>query len=262
MDAAVAKHYRLTDPYPLVWTDPIEDSQVIQRKAIRPSTARYSVLQEEGLSLRATTSLDASIPQDEADPLGTTSSVVRILRQKGLKVDESLKLRNRYLTSSKTFSPQLFLKDVHTNATTESLRRGLEYLTRSIDQKSESLKLLVESNFDRFVTAKATIEGVYNEMKKTNLAKEEGWGLKGIKEPLTEAGRKAEEVFGPVLVNRGREERYRIALSVVERYRVVMECPGLIVEAIKRVGLRIRPEVSSRRLGGGADGGSRKIMTP
>lgn len=94
MDAAIARHYRLTDPFPTVWSDPIEDNQAVHRKATRASTARYSVLQEEGMSLRSSGNvLDTTIPQDEADPLGTTNSVVRVLRQKGLPVDENLPLR-------------------------------------------------------------------------------------------------------------------------------------------------------------------------
>jgi len=38
-------------------------------------------------------------------------------------------------------------------------------LTQSIDQKSASLKVLVESNFERFVRAKTTIDNVYAEMR-------------------------------------------------------------------------------------------------
>ncbi len=43
--------------------------------------------------------------------------------------------------------------------------QGLEFLSRSIDQKSASLKVLVESNFERFVRAKTTIDNVYSEMR-------------------------------------------------------------------------------------------------
>lgn len=94
MDPTIAKHYRLTDPFPTAWSDPIEDSQAVHRKATKASTARYSVLQEEGMSLRSSgNALEAAVPQDEADPLGSTSSVVRILRKRGLLVDNNLKLR-------------------------------------------------------------------------------------------------------------------------------------------------------------------------
>lgn len=144
-------------------------------------------------------------------------------------------LGNRYLISSKTFSPTIFLRDVHSNDSNDALARGLEYLSRSIDKKSESLKVLVENNFDRFVAAKATIEGVYKEMKDTNLNKEQEWGLIGIKAPLTDAGKKADEIFGPVMENRGKEDKFRVALAVVEKYRSHLEVPSLIMDCIKRV---------------------------
>ena len=75
---------------------------------------------------------------------------------------------------------------MHSNDTTEQLFRGLEFLSRSIGQGAGGLKVLVENNFDRFVAAKATLEGVYSEMKQTNLNKEQDWGLSGIKTPLME----------------------------------------------------------------------------
>lgn len=59
----------------------------------------------------------------------------------------------------------MYLSQMHRRDTSEELLQGLEYLTRSIDQKSASLKVLVESNFERFVKAKATIDSVYQEMK-------------------------------------------------------------------------------------------------
>ena len=45
------------------------------------------------------------------------------------------------------------------------MQQGLEFLSHSIDQKSASLKVLVESNFERFVRAKTTIDNVYAEMR-------------------------------------------------------------------------------------------------
>lgn len=54
---------------------------------------------------------------------------------------------------------------MHSTADTRTLLQGLDVLSQSIDQKSASLKVLVESNFERFVKAKATIDNVYKEMK-------------------------------------------------------------------------------------------------
>lgn len=47
-------------------------------------------------------------------------------------------------------------------------------MSRSIDQKSASLKVLVESNFERFVRAKTTIDNVYAEMRNQGADAEPG----------------------------------------------------------------------------------------
>src|SRR5947207_3287492 len=151
---------------------------------------------------------------------------------------------NKYLISSKTFTPLDFLRDVHTYSSAEDLRSGLQFLSTSINQKSSALKLLVSNNFDRFVLAKSTIDAVYREMKlgsgsSVNLAssseadgegnadrsgsafrliKEDEWGLKSLRLPLTEARAKADVVFGPMLENQGREERLRVLLRTLEKY--------------------------------------------
>jgi exocyst complex component 2 len=108
---------------------------------------------------------DSLVQKDEADPLGRAPSVAATLRRRGLPVEENVKLRNRFMLSSTSFSPQMFLSQVHQDASTEELLQGLDYLSRSIEQKSASLKVLVESNFEKFVRAKATIDNVYTEMR-------------------------------------------------------------------------------------------------
>lgn len=185
---------------------------------------------------------------------------------------------NRFLLSSTTFSPALFLSQVHSNASTESLLHGLEVLSRSIDQKSASLKILVESNFERFVRAKATIDNVYTEMKsrgmdtqqtrarphsrhtsrnsfrgssggpslsmnttsptenkkKNALTKESEYGVLGIKAPLIDVSAKAEEVWGPALGGRDKEETLKIVVGTIEQFRDYFEASGSIADCIKR----------------------------
>ena len=200
---------------------------------------------------------------------------------------------NRFLLSSTTFSPTLYLSQVHSDASTQSLLQGLDFLSRSIDQKSASLKVLVESNFERFVRAKATIDNVYTEMrnqgaepepekplthsrhasknsahyrnvsnssthyrsasgqgplspgkgsnkplpsdkKKNALVKESEYGVQGIKAPLIEAAVKAEEVWGPALGGREREENLKAVMSSVERCQGVFASGQAVSDCIKR----------------------------
>ncbi|KAK3379982.1 exocyst complex component Sec5-domain-containing protein [Lasiosphaeria ovina] len=218
------------------------------------------------------------VQKDEPDPLGTTDSVVQTLRLRGVPLQDDTRLRNRFLLSSTTFSPALFLSQMHATADTQSLLGGLEVLSRSIDQKSASLKVLVESNFERFVRAKATIDNVYKEMKyrgadptpprarahsrhasrnsfrsgsgaigltsplspvadprkKNALIKESEYGVMGVKAPLLDVSAKAEDVWGPALGGRDKEENLKTVASSLDVYKEYVETSAAIADSIKR----------------------------
>ncbi|TVY54941.1 Exocyst complex component SEC5 [Lachnellula cervina] len=288
----VLDHYQLSTAYPLEWPaekdlsddSDEEDSKQQRNGMLRRSKSRYSALERvtsdrKSLvpgSQKTGNGLENLVQRDEPDPLGTTESVVRILRQLGLPVQDDTRLHagNRFLLSSTTFSPALFLSQVHSTASTDSLIRGLDTLSRSIDQKSASLKVLVESNFERFVRAKATIDNVYTEMKyrgdlptirarphsrhasrnsfrtssgnqasmalgpdtkkKNALTKESEYGVLGIKTPLLDVSAKAEEVWGPALGGREKEESLKSMSTTVSRYKELYEVNGAITDCIRR----------------------------
>lgn len=177
LERTVLDFYQLSNPYPVEWPTEKDTSDVSEddetKKKINRRKSRYQAL-ERAVSNRASmlpgqevsaNGVGNIVQKDESDPLGTTDSVVRALKERGYPVQEDPRLRNRFLLSSTTFSPALFLSQMHATADTQSLLNGLEILSQSIDQKSASLKVLVESNFERFVRAKATIDNVYKEMK-------------------------------------------------------------------------------------------------
>ena len=177
LERNVVNHYNLPTAYPLEWPAELDQSDEDEPSSpgvgVRRSRSRYSALERSASDRRSalpgfqkTDDGRANLVQkDEPDPLGGMDSVVRALKQRRLPVEEDSRLRNKFLLSSTTFSPALFLSQTHPNATTQELVQGLDYLTKSIDQKSASLKVLVESNFERFVRAKATIDNVYTEMR-------------------------------------------------------------------------------------------------
>lgn len=190
---------------------------------------------------------------------------------------------NRFLLSSTTFSPTLYLSQIHSNASVHTLLQGLDFLSHSIDQKSASLKILVESNFERFVRAKTTIDNVYAEMrnqgvepepemprahsrvvsktgghfrnvsgqsplashkginkplpsdkKKNALVKESEYGISGIKAPLIEVAVKAEEIWGPALGGREKEETMRLAMDSLVKSQEMFSTSSAITNCIKR----------------------------
>lgn len=253
-----------------------------QRASLTANGSKYRSIDRHA-SIRSANSLgpDSVVQKDEADPLGMRPSVVGELRRRGLPVEEDMKLRNRFMLSSTTFSPALFLDQVHQDSSTEDLLRGLEHLGRSIEQKSASLKVLVESNFERFVRAQAVINNVYTEMrnqgadtseapqtpgrrphsrhvsrnsthfrgasgtfgtnantpvdkKKNALRKESEYGVSGIKGPLQDLTIRAEEVWGPALGGREKQETVKSVLGAMDQHREVFRTGGSMMEAIRK----------------------------
>lgn len=175
IDKNVLAHYNLQIAEPTQWPAELDESDDEQPDdiGVRRSRSRYSALERSASDRRSglvgaqKTSDGRSnlVQKDESDPLGAQGTVVGSLRSRGLPVEQDPRLRNKFMLSSTTFSPSLFLSQAHHDATTDDLVRGLQFLSQSIDQKSASLKVLVESNFERFVRAKATIDNVYTEMR-------------------------------------------------------------------------------------------------
>lgn len=65
------------------------------------------------------------------------------------------------------------------------MARGAQTLRSTLDQKSEALRNLVQDNFDRFVSAKTTIDTVYGEMKAQSLNEKNEYGIKGLDQALS-----------------------------------------------------------------------------
>lgn len=255
-------------------------------KLSRSSLSKYRNIDRHASIRSANTTSESLVQKDEPDALGKAPSVVSELKRRGLPVDDNLKLHNRFMLSSTSFSPAMYLSEVHKEATTEDLLRGLDHLSRSIEQKSASLKVLVESNFEKFVKAKATIDNVYTEMrtqgaeletdpqqnrqstsrrphsrqtsktqtshfrntsgafsptkatssdkKKNALTKESEYGVQGIRAPLTEVSIKAEEVWGPALGGREREETLKGIISMFEQHGDIFKLSANLHESIRK----------------------------
>ncbi|KAJ4300282.1 Exocyst complex component S5 [Collariella sp. IMI 366227] len=293
LERTVLDFYQISTLNPNEWpaekdndSDVSDDEAAAAKKKANRRKSRYQAL-EKAVSNRnsiipgsenSSSGVSNLVQRDEPDPLGTADSVVRTLKHLGVPVQDDPKLRNRFLLSSTTFTPALFLSQMHSTADTQSLINGLDVLSKSIDQKSASLKILVESNFERFVRAKATIDNVYKEMKyrgaeptptrgrghsrhasrnsfrstsgaqplngpnspatdprkKNALIKESEYGVLGVKAPLLDVSAKAEEVWGPALGGREKEEHLKTVASSLDQYKEYVETSAAIADSIKR----------------------------
>ncbi|KAK3391053.1 exocyst complex component Sec5-domain-containing protein [Podospora didyma] len=288
----VLDFYQITTLNPVEWPadkdndSDVSDEESNNKKKVQRRKSRYQAL-ERAVSNRSSVIPGSEtsgkgvnlVQRDEPDPLGTTDSVVMTLKYLGVPLQDDTRLRNRFLLSSTTFSPALFLSQMHATADTQALYSGKDVLSQSIDQKSASLKVLVESNFERFVRAKATIDNVYKEMKyrgadptpprarahsrhasrnsfrsgsavapatsspmspatdprkKNALIKESEYGVLGVKAPLLDVSAKAEDVWGPALGGRDKEEHLKTVASNLDTYKEYVETSAAIADSIKR----------------------------
>ncbi|KAH8681158.1 exocyst complex component Sec5-domain-containing protein [Xylariales sp. PMI_506] len=290
--------YGLSTAYPTEWpadkdnSDGSDSERDQKKEKLQRRKSRYQAL-ERAVSNRSSVLAGSEkspggvtniFRQDEPDPLGGSDSVVRTLRDLGVPIKDDTRLRTKFLLSSTNFSPSLFLSQLHALDDTRTLEAGLDNLSTSIDQKSASLKVLVESNFERFVRAKATIDNVYKEMKyrgaeppspsrarahsrhtsrssfrsgsgavaigsnalmsplspagdprkKNALVKESDYGVLGIKTPLLDVSAKAEDVWGPALGGREKEDNLRKLQTSLERYKDYVETSANVADSIKR----------------------------
>jgi exocyst complex component 2 len=317
-EGEVQNYYKLDSLYPEAWPDHNDPEESSEDESLVPepqraritSRSRFSALGSKRTSVpgaeRTKDGFENLVQRDEPDPLGSNNSVITALKRKGVSIDADSKLSmksgrcgckltvlgNRYLLSSTTFSAPMFLSQVHSDASTQDLVEGLNHLSREIEQKSISLKVLVESNFEKFVRAKSTIDNVYKEMvtaggepetqagrkghsrqtsrqsgmhfrkvsgqqsgvsmdkRKNALVKEQDYGVLPIKVPLLELKNKVNEVWGPAIGGRDREDSLKVMLTSVEKQRNMFDVGTSIAESIKRkeYDLLVEEYVKAKRL--------------
>lgn len=98
--------------------------------------------------------------------------------------EKLLYLETTLMITNKMFQPLHFLLQVHKHTTYNDLVAGEDRLRKGVDQRAEALKSLVHQNFDRFISAKNTIDHVYEEMKSKQLNQQQEYGTIGIETAL------------------------------------------------------------------------------
>ncbi|KAG5520198.1 hypothetical protein PMAC_001275 [Pneumocystis sp. 'macacae'] len=206
-DTEILKYYSLTTLYPSEWIDLPDES----------------------------TGCDSDLlDEDCPDPLGMSDSVFKLAEQNGTTIPDSTELRAKYLVSSKTFNPTLFLRDIHSNNRYSELLSGLRWLKQSIKKRSDALKMLVENNFNRFLKAKTTIDFICQGMKQNSLNQEDDYGTLKLKSIINDVTAKATQIFEPIIENRTKGYRLLSTLSILENYRYYFSLPSMMLNYIEK----------------------------
>jgi exocyst complex component 2 len=109
-ERTVLEHYQLSTPYPIEWpaekdlsdASSDEDAKPSQNELIQRRKSKYHALGRATSdrkrlvpgSQKTNDGVENLVQRDESDPLGTADSVVRILRQLGLPVQDDTRLRS------------------------------------------------------------------------------------------------------------------------------------------------------------------------
>ena len=82
--------------------------------------------------------------------------------------------------------------------------------------------------------SKGSFKALPSDKKKHALTKESEFGVQGIKAPLIEVAVKAEEIWGPALGGRDREENLKMVLHSIEKYQGVFVTSVAVSDSIRR----------------------------
>lgn len=224
----IRQYYNFSDEFALEWTEPKAFTELDYGKAGK--TSKYALLRQ--LVSSSSTSSNIPLPQDEPDPLGSTSSVVSVLKARNIDVQD-LNKRSKYLVSSTKFNPRVFLRDVHPDATYENLVNSLSYLESVISERSEALRFLVEHDYDRFVRSKSSLDSVFKNIQSAGFNENDHWGVAHLQFLIDDANSKGAVVMKPVLDNKSKHERLKTALSLIERNKYLFNLPSAMMHHVK-----------------------------
>ncbi|KAI8987114.1 exocyst complex component Sec5-domain-containing protein [Pilobolus umbonatus] len=235
-DAAILRFYHLDSLNSETWEED-EDNSESTREREKESTMKQFQHPEEDGTMNTTIKLSESDMDlqliDNSDPLGIQSSIFTDDVTRNTNISQ-LKEKTAYMITNKNFQPRQFLLQVHKDTSYNELIDGETHLRKGVNQRAEALKNLVHQNFDRFVSAKNTIDHVYDEMKSKQLNQEQDYGTVNIKKALDDANTRAEQVYGPVIERRHRVEKVKSTLYVLQRYKFLFNLPSSLLESIKQ----------------------------
>ncbi|ORY80450.1 exocyst complex component Sec5-domain-containing protein [Protomyces lactucae-debilis] len=223
--------YGITSHAPDVWQD------------VDQSTVRNSV----SSTTKEVLGLDTNIP--------ASLSAAGILRGGDVPTE--------YQVSSKHFNARSYIRDVHRKATPNDLKRGQANLLREIEDKSGSLRSLVEDNFDRFVGSKGTIDDVYAQIsseflkrtpatnkspvkemptymrrpsafQKDKKEEPEGGITDQVKDKLYDCSARAAQIFEPMVESKRKADKLKMSLGILDRYSEHFALPSVLMNRIER----------------------------
>jgi hypothetical protein len=169
-----------------------------------------------------------------SDPLGLNDDIYRYSLDKsamiGVKMTDYRKGGVPPELSVQVTTPQFqvdaFLRTVHAGTLFEDLQKALPRLKSKIGAIDELQRQLVRDNFDRFVSAKATIDRLFVDMQSQGLTDPGGdYGLKRCMDAVSALRKRVLDLFSPLLQQRQVELDLRRKLSFLDTHAWLFRAP-------------------------------------
>eukprot|EP00158_Paraphelidium_tribonemae_P009698 Partr_v1_DN28932_c1_g1_i6_m24812 putative Exocyst complex component len=170
---------------------------------------------------------------NSVDPLGIKESLGSKHMLSSNPKGFQKRAKNSILLTSRDFDAKKFLVETHRNTPYADLHSGYNNLVNLVDKRNATLKMLVKSNFDRFVGAKATVDSIYRELKVKNLGSE-GFGTYQFQVAMNAALKTAESLFQPILERRLKADRIRSTAHLLDRYKSFFNLPTMLEDSFRK----------------------------
>ena len=137
---------------------------------------------------------------------------------------EQLLVTGSTSTDREDFDPVLFLSQVHSASSLDSLQRGLLHLQKSVNNRAAAMKALVAEHFGQYVFCIDTIEHLHQLMK-AEVNEKSSRALR-IGSALQELNRQCEAAYGGVISAKKGSDRMRETLQTLQHFTFLFALPG------------------------------------
>lgn len=190
--------------------------------------------------------------EDPEDPLrGRGTNVIRQLIQKEVISSKDDPKLNLFLISSPNFDSQRFLTTVHQDSSIDELVQSLNFLERNIHSQTAELKLVIDSNFIKFVDCKKSIDDilvgfrqlktkvqqdrenstVFNPQRHKNMGKSESLSSE-IEESLKNINMASTLLIRPIMENKSKEQKLNTLIEFIKSNKFFFDLPHNLIESL------------------------------
>lgn len=164
--------------------------------------------------------------QDIPDPLGSCDSTNHLLEKNNISQEERLK----YLINSKKFNSNLYLRKIHQDDTFDQLSDSLNILDKSLQNQSEALKQLIQTNFVKYVRTKSNLDRIYDQFDD----KENVLSIQQLDELVNKHIREVALKLKPLVEQEKKINNYHTSIKFIQENQFFFNLPKKLMKCLEK----------------------------